>query len=917
MSKRFGMKKLCAGSLLLLLAILVMISGITTSAMLKTALASGDEIPAAKLPQQIGLAMTDDPQTSISINWTTIDTTLTDAQVKVWEKNAEESTAVTYEASIEKRTVVESIIKDENGQVITEKNFYSATLDELKPNTEYSYRLVAYDGETKITGEVRNFKTAPASEDPYTFIYVADPQVSGFHAKAWNANLDIAKEMFPDARFIYIAGDLTDKTPNEGQWEGFFNQPGNEQYNDKYSGSWISELPVAATMGNHDGGPNKDGADGMASHYTWLSQIDGIPVTYAFDYGAARFIILNTEYRADEDLEKQIAFLRQEVAEAKDEGKWTIVGMHKTPYSGGDHMDDADVKLLRQRLAPVFVELDVDMVLQGHDHVLSRGLVKLNGYKADVTEKIGDRTYSAKAPGHAPLYYVANCGSTLKFYSPLKDNDWISEYDPVAPDYGFLDIDSAMPVGHALNPLGPSTDDEQEEANPNFYRAPTFVAVTVSEDSVKFDTYMTGFDSEANTVVKDTFLYDSFTLNKADVDVSLAPDKDSISADSNGTVELSIAAKDETGEDIDLSNAAITYQSYNDDVLKVAADGTVTAQNRPADDVTVNIWAEVNDGVNTYISNILPIKVDVVPPARISGQDRFETAVAAAKKYYPLTSTVILAANTNDFADGLAANMLAGTLEAPILLTNTDEIPAAVDKYMMHAGVKNVYLLGGPTVISEDIEKELVDKKYTVTRIYGDNREATAAAIANKAEELGGQLKDTAIVVNGYAPADALAAGPAVSDGMPLLMVNRNSIPVSTRNILNESVIKNIIIVGGTGVVSPVVADELEELVSGTVVRAGGIDRIATSIALAERLKLPNAVMVGYNGLADAVAAGYVGSIEKSAVLYTQQEQLDKNADAYLDSIINEDSRVMIMGGTGVVDNSVEGYIRNKIMPSK
>ncbi|MDK2991096.1 MAG: hypothetical protein PWP48_329 [Clostridiales bacterium] len=908
-----GLKKLCAGFLLLLLAISVMVSGIAPYAVSQTALAAEGEVPAAKLPQQIGLAMTDDPQTSISINWTTIDTTLTDAQVKVWEKGADESTAVAYEANIEKRTVTESTIKDEKGQVITEKNFYSATLDELKPDTEYSYRLIAHDGEAEIVGSVRSFETAPSSENPYTFIYVADPQVSGVHAKAWHANLDIAKQKYPDAKFIYIAGDLTDKTPNEGQWEGFFNQPGNEQYNDKYSGSLISELPLAATMGNHDGGPKKDGADGITSHYTLLSQIDGIPVTYAFDYGAARFIILNTEYRSEENLEEQISFLREEVKKAKDNGKWTMVGMHKTPYSGGDHMDDADVKLLRQRLAPVFAELDVDMVLQGHDHILSRGFVKLNGYKADVTEKIGDRTYSATAPGYAPLYYVANCGSTLKFYSPLKGNDWISEYDPVAPDYGFLDIDSTMPVGHELNPLGPSTDDEQEETNPDFYRAPTFVAVTVSEDNIKLDTYMTGFDSETNTIVEDTFLYDSFTLNKSDVDVSLAADEDSISADSNGTVKLSIAAKDEAGKDIDLSKATVKYESYNDDVLKIAADGTVTVQNRPADDMTVNVWAEVDYDEDTYISNLVPITVDIVPPARISGGNRFETGVAAAKKYYPLTSTVILAVNTNDFADGLAANVLAGTLKAPVLLIDTDEIPAAVNEYMMHAGVNSVYLLGGTTIISQDIEKELTDKKYKVTRIYGDNREATAAEIAKKVKELGGQLKDTAIVVNGYAPADALAAGPAAADGMPLLMVNKYGIPDVTKNALKELGIKNIIIAGGTGVVSSAIADELKGLVSGTVERAGGADRIATSIALAKELDLPNAIMVGYKGLPDAVAAGYVGSIETGAVLYTQQKQLDKNVDAYLNGIINADSRIMIMGGTGVVDSSVEGYIRSKI----
>ncbi|KNY27055.1 fibronectin type III domain-containing protein [Pseudobacteroides cellulosolvens] len=486
-----------------------------------------------KIPSQVALSMTTDPQTSISINWTTTDTSLTDSQVSVWEKTYNEDAAVHYPAKIEKRAVSSSTLKDVNNNAVISKNFYSATLTGLKPDTEYFYRC----GASGMMSEIKSFKTAKESDDPYTYIYISDSQVSGNDSKGWNANLDIIKKMYPDAKFIYIAGDLTNTAANEGQWESFFNQPGNSQYNQTFSGSLISEIPVAATMGNHDS--SNGGSGGMGSHFTWASQVNGVPVSYAFTYGAARFIMLNIEnaYSMNNSAlrSSQTEFLRNEVAKAKKACLWTIVGFHKSIYSGGNHMDDADVIDNRKYWGPIFAQLSVDAVLQGHDHILSRGFVKADGRKADVTKKVEDRVYTAKQPDNAPLYYVGNCGSTLKFYAMLTDNNWIKPGDPVAPNYEFLDLNSAAPAGSALNPLGPITDDDYEGKDHNFVRLPTFTAVTVSKRSIKYETYMTAFDRNTNAIIKDTFLYDSFTVTK---DVKVSAGSATTSPSKNVTVKV-------------------------------------------------------------------------------------------------------------------------------------------------------------------------------------------------------------------------------------------------------------------------------------------------------------------------------------------------------------------------------------------
>ena len=489
---------------------LLLCATITTFSFSTAALAADSSL---QTPSQIALAMTSEPTTSININWTTLDTALTDPIVMVWQANKKESSAVQFDANVETRTVTSSTITG-----VTEKNFYSATITGLKPNTEYSYKV----GTAEEMSEERGFETAPNNNGKYTFLYFSDSQVKENHSRAWQANLDMAQEIYPDASFAYIAGDLTDKAQNEGQWESFFNQTGNAMFNEDFSGSLISELPLAAAMGNHDS--SNGGIGGISSHYTWDNEVEGVPVSYAFDYGAARMIILNLEaaysQNSDANREAQTEFLREEVAQAKEEGKWIFVGFHKSLYSGANHMDDQDVIYNRKYWAPIFAELDVDFVLQGHDHVLSRGFVQEDGSAADITRQISDREYMAKDPDNTPLYYVGNTGSSLKFYAPIMDDSWIQQDDPVAPDFGYLDINSALPAGYVseitgkvLNP-GPCTNDDLEGVDPDFFRTPTFTAITVSKGTVEFNTYMTGFDPNTNSIVEDTFLYDSIKVTR-------------------------------------------------------------------------------------------------------------------------------------------------------------------------------------------------------------------------------------------------------------------------------------------------------------------------------------------------------------------------------------------------------------------
>jgi putative cell wall-binding protein len=104
---------------------------------------------------------------------------------------------------------------------------------------------------------------------------------------------------------------------------------------------------------------------------------------------------------------------------------------------------------------------------------------------------------------------------------------------------------------------------------------------------------------------------------------------------------------------------------------------------------------------NKVIQQLKSIGLSDSQIERVSGSDRFQTSIAIAKKFNVGTDHVIFA-NGHQFIDALPATPFAAMIQAPIILTRTDEIPYAVSQWLQR-DVKNVpqfYFVGGETVIS-------------------------------------------------------------------------------------------------------------------------------------------------------------------------------------------------------------------------
>lgn len=89
---------------------------------------------------------------------------------------------------------------------------------------------------------------------------------------------------------------------------------------------------------------------------------------YWFRYGNTLFLVLNVNNTSTAEHKE---FMEDAISKNTD-AAWKVVAMHHSVYSVADHAFDKDILQRREALVPVFKDLDIDVVLQGHDHVYVR-----------------------------------------------------------------------------------------------------------------------------------------------------------------------------------------------------------------------------------------------------------------------------------------------------------------------------------------------------------------------------------------------------------------------------------------------------------------------------------------------------------------------------------------------------------------
>ncbi len=220
--------------------------------------------------------------------------------------------------------------------------------------------------------------------------------------------------------------------------------------------------------------------------------------------------------------------------------------------------------------------------------------------------------------------------------------------------------------------------------------------------------------------------------------------------------------------------------------------------------------------------------------ARVGGRDRYETAalLGSADGGYDCCSTYVIASGET-YADALAGTVMAGRAGGALLLVTHDSVPAPTASRI--GPTSHVIILGGTGAVSASVESRLrrLASHGSVDRLAGADRYATAAVIA---KEMFPTHAPVVFLASGEDFPDGLAAGPAAAhDGGPVLLTRRDSLPSSTRSGLGALAPARVVIVGGTGAVSPAVqAAVAAALPHARVDRVAGATRYETAAAISQ-----------------------------------------------------------------------------------
>jgi hypothetical protein len=288
-----------------------------------------------------------------------------------------------------------------------------------------------------------------------------------------------------------------------------------EQWFEKMQNTWL-HLPIVPAQGNHDASPFGNMFNHFNTSNSYNEQAGNEAKTtmggtvYSFVYGDALFMIINYEdYRKGEfyfaNLEE---WMRKNIA-CYSGVKWKIVAFHKTMFTGSSgHQNDSDGKIIRERMAPVFQEMGIDLVIQGHDHVYEvigvlatektkdgvnfvhlpqavSGQNQVEPTFADGTAKSNPSvSVTGKEGGvynvsDGVLYFLNNSAGKKKYYPRSKE-----QMEAALPQHGVKNY------FELFNKFGQTGE-------------PTFSSVKVSTDAIEIDTYTV--DDSGKITLFDTF----------------------------------------------------------------------------------------------------------------------------------------------------------------------------------------------------------------------------------------------------------------------------------------------------------------------------------------------------------------------------------------------------------------------------
>lgn len=345
------------------------------------------------------------------------------------------------------------------------------------------------------------------------------------------------------------------------------------------------------------------------------------------------------------------------------------------------------------------------------------------------------------------------------------------------------------------------------------------------------------------------------------------------------------------------------------DVLKGSVNlklttGGVKVTNSGGSVIVNNQEVKQNDTVTTSDRDVFGKDKAV----RYAGATRYDTALKTAdalKKSLGVDAfdNIIVADGTN-YPDALAGNYLAKTKNAPLILVNHNAESEKMIKDYIDANLAKkgtVYILGGTGAVASSFEKSLKD--FDVKRLGGSSRYDTNIEILKEASV----NEEDLLVCTGEDFADSLSASAA---GKPILLTAKSGINNTQKKYLDTLKTKDIYLIGGTGVISEKISEQMKSYDQDkTVDRVAGDTRYLTSVAVAKKFcaKDSETVVLAYaQNFPDGLSGGPLALSLDAPLLLVDQSNHQAAADYAKNAGIK---KAVVLGGPSLISDDIVSKI--------
>ncbi|MFC0525276.1 cell wall-binding repeat-containing protein [Pontibacillus salicampi] len=376
------------------------------------------------------------------------------------------------------------------------------------------------------------------------------------------------------------------------------------------------------------------------------------------------------------------------------------------------------------------------------------------------------------------------------------------------------------------------------------------------------------------------------------------------------------------------------YANVNGLNVRRQPGGTIVGKLNAGDAVTVTgtfkgssdkrdhfVWYPIrmSNGTTGYVASTFISKSNSVAAYELSGNDRNETSAAITNYGWHREQPEAVILGRGDLPiDSLTGSVLASHLDSPILLTDTDALPAQVKTELQRLSPSTVYILGGEHgAISTKVEKEIEDKILpgsTVKRLAGTNRYETSADIASELARYK-NVEEIFVTTGDDKSPDALSIAPyAGAQSSPILFTNENYLSQEVKDYINLHNVKKVTIIGGPNAVSDRVKSQLKS-VTNSVTRVYGTDRYKTSVAIADKYygnSFSQAFFARGDKTVDALSASSLAASYDAPIILTKTGSLPSVVKSKLNKLPLRPT-VYYLGGPNAISNNTRNTIENVV----